>query len=344
MVGACSGTRLHRPSGHPSPLRASPRNTPAHLAGRPPPPCGRSGRGAARAAKRAGSTRAGRANPVARPARAACSLPTHAHAMMDAGAWASAPPGEEGGMRQMAPGAAARLLPRQPSARARAPRGARSMPSASAGTGERGRAVPAADAAPRARSPAHGRPTPTLPPTLSPADPQSQLACAGCRTVLLYPAGAQNVRCARCGHITSAAGGAGRGAPRAPPPPGADGLAQLVCSSPACRVVLMYPRGAARVQCSLCGAVNCAVAANAVGHAVCGGCSITLMFAHGASSVKCAVCNAVTAVGGGGGGGGGRRRAGGRGGGAPPPSPPAGKADPASLKAAASGAGGEAVA
>jgi LSD1 subclass zinc finger protein len=37
-------------------------------------------------------------------------------------------------------------------------------------------------------------------------------------------------------------------------------MAQLVCSSPACRVVLMYPRGASQVQCSICGTVNCAMA------------------------------------------------------------------------------------
>lgn len=37
-------------------------------------------------------------------------------------------------------------------------------------------------------------------------------------------------------------------------------MAQLVCSSPTCRVVLMYPRGASQVQCSICGTVNCAMA------------------------------------------------------------------------------------
>ena len=33
--------------------------------------------------------------------------------------------------------------------------------------------------------------------------PQSQVVCAGCRTLLMFPHGAQNVRCARCGHITA---------------------------------------------------------------------------------------------------------------------------------------------
>lgn len=32
--------------------------------------------------------------------------------------------------------------------------------------------------------------------------------------------------------------------------------AQLACSNPQCRVVLVYPRGASQVQCSLCGTVN----------------------------------------------------------------------------------------
>lgn len=36
--------------------------------------------------------------------------------------------------------------------------------------------------------------------------------------------------------------------------------AQLVCNNSTCRVVLMYPRGASQVQCSLCGTINCAMA------------------------------------------------------------------------------------
>lgn len=57
--------------------------------------------------------------------------------------------------------------------------------------------------------------------------------------MLLYPAGAQNVRCARCSTITSVA-----------PPPAADSMAQLCCSNAQCRVVLLYPRGAGQVQVS----------------------------------------------------------------------------------------------
>ena len=37
-------------------------------------------------------------------------------------------------------------------------------------------------------------------------------------------------------------------------------MAQLVCTNPQCMVVLMYPRGANQVQCSVCGHVNDAMA------------------------------------------------------------------------------------
>lgn len=84
--------------------------------------------------------------------------------------------------------------------------------------------------------------------------------------------GAQNVRCARCGHITSSASGGSAGVGGVGGGPSSTSssssaaaeqqqdMAQLVCSSPNCRVVLMYPRGAARVQCSICGTMNCAIA------------------------------------------------------------------------------------
>ncbi|KAK9844673.1 hypothetical protein WJX74_005358 [Apatococcus lobatus] len=118
-----------------------------------------------------------------------------------------------------------------------------------------------------------------------PAGPSSQIVCSSCRTLLMYPQGAQNVRCARCGHVTS------------PPVAGGSQTAQLVCSNNQCRVVLMYPRGASQVQCSVCSNINCAMQANSIGHLVCQCCQITLMYAHGAQSVKCAVCNHVTPVG-----------------------------------------------
>ena len=96
-----------------------------------------------------------------------------------------------------------------------------------------------------------------------------------------YLQGAQNVRCARCSHVTPV-----------PPPVNQDTMAQLQCNS--CRTVLMYPRGALQVQCSLCQTLNDAQQANQLGHVVCGGCQITLMYAFGAQSVKCALCNHVT--------------------------------------------------
>lgn len=92
-------------------------------------------------------------------------------------------------------------------------------------------------------------------------------------------------RCARCSTITAVT----------PPPPSTD-MAQLCCSNAQCRVVLMYPRGAGAVQCSVCGNISDASQANQLGHIVCGGCHITLAFAYGAQSVKCAVCNFVTPV------------------------------------------------
>ena len=79
--------------------------------------------------------------------------------------------------------------------------------------------------------------------------------------------GAQNVRCARCGEITPVpvAGGStiactmyshGRNNSHSLSFCAANNSAQLACSNPQCRVVLMYPRGASQVQCSLCGTIN----------------------------------------------------------------------------------------
>ena len=121
------------------------------------------------------------------------------------------------------------------------------------------------------------------------------MLCSGCHTLLAYPQGAQNVRCARCSHITPVPPPAGRPLPplgsgamravqaaqhptccsRAPSarlvapdalmlPAAGPNMAQLVCTNPQCTVVLMYPRGAAQVQCSVCGHVNDAMAVRAL--------------------------------------------------------------------------------
>ncbi|KAF3787450.1 LOL2 protein [Nymphaea thermarum] len=111
---------------------------------------------------------------------------------------------------------------------------------------------------------------------------QSQLVCSGCRTLLLYPRGATNVRCAMCNTITSV------------PPPGMD-MSQLVCAG--CRTLLMYPRGAASVRCSCCNTVNLGRETNQVAHVECGRCRTTLMYPYGAPSVKCAVCHFITNIG-----------------------------------------------
>ncbi|KAJ7954411.1 Protein LSD1 [Quillaja saponaria] len=110
---------------------------------------------------------------------------------------------------------------------------------------------------------------------------QSQLACSGCRSILLYPRGATNVCCALCNTITSV------------PPPGME-MAQLICGG--CRTLLMYTRGATSVRCSCCHTVNLAPASNPVAHVNCGTCRTTLMYPYGAPSVKCAVCHHVTNV------------------------------------------------
>ncbi|GFR43690.1 hypothetical protein Agub_g4799 [Astrephomene gubernaculifera] len=108
---------------------------------------------------------------------------------------------------------------------------------------------------------------------------QGHLVCGGCQVLLMYPPGASNVRCSRCGHIT-----------QAPTSAGADS-AQIVCNG--CRVLLSYPRGAQSVQCAMCHAVT---QVPVYGHLVCNGCSIMLMYPTGAQSVKCSVCHCVTPV------------------------------------------------
>uniref|UniRef100_A0A1D1ZGJ4 Protein LOL3 n=1 Tax=Anthurium amnicola TaxID=1678845 RepID=A0A1D1ZGJ4_9ARAE len=110
---------------------------------------------------------------------------------------------------------------------------------------------------------------------------QSQLVCAGCRNLLLYPSGATNVCCAMCNTIT-------------PVPPPAMEMAQIVCGS--CRTLLMYTRGATSVRCSCCNTINLARSANPVAHVNCGRCHNTLMYPYGAPSVKCAICHFITNV------------------------------------------------
>ncbi|CAL9778335.1 unnamed protein product [Musa acuminata subsp. burmannicoides] len=114
---------------------------------------------------------------------------------------------------------------------------------------------------------------------------QSQLVCSGCRSILLYPRGATDVRCAICSTITAAAS------------PGME-MAQLVCGG--CRTLLMYSRGATSVRCSCCNTINitgAAMPANQVAHVNCGQCHTRLMYPYGAPSVKCAICQYITNIG-----------------------------------------------
>lgn len=116
----------------------------------------------------------------------------------------------------------------------------------------------------------------------TPSGSQGQLVCSGCRTLLVYPQGAANVRCAVCSTVTAV------------PPPGTE-MAQLICGG--CRTLLMHVRGATSVRCSCCHTVNLAMDANQVAHVNCGGCGTMLMYPYGAQSVKCALCQFITSTG-----------------------------------------------
>ncbi|KAJ7542022.1 hypothetical protein O6H91_10G086100 [Diphasiastrum complanatum] len=124
-------------------------------------------------------------------------------------------------------------------------------------------------------------PQPYLPMQPS-AGSQTQVICSGCRTLLLYPQGATNVRCALCNYVT-------------PIPPHGSDMAQLVCGG--CHTLLMHLRGATSVQCSWCHTVNFTMdAMNQLAYVNCGGCNTTLSYAYGAQSVRCALCQFVTAI------------------------------------------------
>ncbi|XP_073280420.1 protein LOL2-like isoform X1 [Primulina huaijiensis] len=114
---------------------------------------------------------------------------------------------------------------------------------------------------------------------------QSQVVCGGCRTVLLYPRGATNVRCSICNMVTPVL------------PTGMD-MAQLICGG--CRTLLMHAQGATSVRCSCCHTVNLVPAAapmpNHVARVNCGNCRIMLMYPAGAPSVKCSICHYITNV------------------------------------------------
>ena len=117
---------------------------------------------------------------------------------------------------------------------------------------------------PAARSPGTERCHRSAPPLpCAAAATQAQIVCSGCRTLLLYPSGAANVRCARCQTITSAV------VPQPQPQQQGD-FAQLCCSNAQCRVVLMYPRGAGQVGALLA----CKPPSMAVVHAAVGWCML----------------------------------------------------------------------
>lgn len=69
-----------------------------------------------------------------------------------------------------------------------------------------------------------------------------QLICGGCRTLLVYPQGSHNVRCALCSFVTSV-------------PPQGTQVAHTGCDG--CGVTLMYPAGAHAVKCARCSFITC---------------------------------------------------------------------------------------
>jgi LSD1 subclass zinc finger protein len=105
---------------------------------------------------------------------------------------------------------------------------------------------------------------------------EARLSC--CTYVRYLMQGAQNVRCARCGHITAAGPQprhAGAARKRCSSPlrgnrscmlcngcshrwflAAVGGQAQLVCSNARCQTLLTYPRGANQVQCSVCSTIS----------------------------------------------------------------------------------------
>ncbi|XP_057544819.1 protein LSD1 [Amaranthus tricolor] len=114
---------------------------------------------------------------------------------------------------------------------------------------------------------------------------QSQLVCSGCRTILMYPRGAPNVRCALCNTVTPAQSTGSE-------------MDQIICGC--CHTLLMYSRGATSVRCLCCQTVNLTNAtpvSSQYSTVRCGNCQMTLMYPFGAPSVKCAVCHYITNVG-----------------------------------------------
>ncbi|KAK4782130.1 hypothetical protein SAY86_016232 [Trapa natans] len=70
---------------------------------------------------------------------------------------------------------------------------------------------------------------------------------------------------------------------------------QLVCSG--CRSILVHPRGASTVWCSICSTITTVPPPGMdMSQLICGGCRTLLMYARGATSVRCSCCNTVNLV------------------------------------------------
>lgn len=86
--------------------------------------------------------------------------------------------------------------------------------------------------------------------------PLAHMLCTGCSTLLVYPMGAQNVRCALCGCITPVHPYTHARSQQQMQQHFAQhsSIVQLQCAG--CRSRLMYRAGASQVQCALCNTLN----------------------------------------------------------------------------------------
>jgi LSD1 subclass zinc finger protein len=112
--------------------------------------------------------------------------------------------------------------------------------------------------------------------------------CPGLRDgmfTMRFLQGAANVRCSQCQHVTPVTSAPATAPPTSTPPTSAPSgasiqqqaqapRAQLQCAG--CQIMLMYPRGAANVQCAVCGVVSSAAQVWCACTAYCYCCQVAL--------------------------------------------------------------------
>jgi LSD1 subclass zinc finger protein len=102
--------------------------------------------------------------------------------------------------------------------------------------------------------------------------------CEGCKQILEFPPGFDQVNCARCHHTTKF----NLSAPKV-----------LDCAK--CNTRLGYPLGASAVRCPSCDTITGMDGVELV-QTTCSHCSETLQHPVGAQSVKCAACSGLTPI------------------------------------------------